>query len=109
MNPGCRSSQISQTGRLRQPPIPNLQGPLVPGCVALVGLGIMNSLQDVKKLVTPQRVFIPNGDNLATYNRQFQSYKDIYKMNRMCTGGLIQCSFKNGKYKFQNTSEWYLQ
>ncbi len=61
---------------------PRLAGALGAGICALVGLGIMNSLQDVKKLVTPQRIFIPNEDNSTIYNRQFQSYKDIYKINK---------------------------
>ena len=61
---------------------PKLAGALGAGMCALVGLGIMNSLQDVKKLVTAQRVYIPNEDNSAIYNRQFQSYKDIYKINK---------------------------
>jgi xylulokinase len=61
---------------------PKLAGAFGAGMCALVGLGIMNSLQDVKTLVTPQRVFIPNVDNSAIYNRQFQSYKDIYKINK---------------------------
>jgi xylulokinase len=61
---------------------PKLAGALGAGMCALVGLGIMDSLQDVKKLVTPQRVFIPNNNNSVIYNRQFQSYKDIYKLNK---------------------------
>jgi xylulokinase len=61
---------------------PRLAGALGAGMCALVGLGIMNSLQDVKKLVIPQHVYIPNVVNSAIYNRQFQSYKDIYKMNK---------------------------
>ncbi len=61
---------------------PKLAGALGAGMCALVGLGIMNSLQDVKKLVTPQRIFIPNSHNSVLYNRQFKSYKDIYKMNK---------------------------
>ena len=61
---------------------PKLAGALGAGMCALVGLGIMNSLQDVKKLVIPLRVFLPNTNNSAIYNRHFQSYKDIYKMNK---------------------------
>jgi xylulokinase len=61
---------------------PKLAGALGAGMCALVGLGIMNSLQDVKKLVIPQRVFVPNTNNSAIYNKQFKSYKDIYRMNK---------------------------
>jgi xylulokinase len=59
-----------------------LAGELGAGICALVGLGIMSSLQDVKKLVTPQRVLIPDTNNSAIYNKQFKSYKDIYRMNK---------------------------
>ena len=61
---------------------PKLAGALGAGMCALVGLGIMNSLQDVKKLVTPQRIFVPNNENSVIYNRHFQSYKEIYRMNK---------------------------
>jgi xylulokinase len=61
---------------------PKLAGALGAGICALVGLGKMKSLQDVKKLVTPLRIYIPNIDNSVLYNRQFQSYKEIYKTNK---------------------------
>jgi len=61
---------------------PKLAGALGAGMCALVGLGIMDNLQDVKKLVTPLKVFIPNNDNAVIYNRQFKSYKDIYRLNK---------------------------
>jgi xylulokinase len=61
---------------------PKLAGALGAGMCALVGLGVMESLQDVKKLVTPQRIFIPNSNNSVIYNKHFQSYKEIYKMNK---------------------------
>jgi xylulokinase len=61
---------------------PKLAGALGAGMCALVGLGIMTSLQDVKKLVMAQHVFVPNTNNAVVYNKQFKSYKEIYRMNK---------------------------
>jgi len=59
--------------------------------VAAVGLGIIDKIGEVKKLVPASHQYIPNQDNVEIYNRNFKVFKALYRKNR--------ANFKSLNYK----------
>ncbi len=50
-------------------------------CIA-VGLGEIEKLSDVKKLIPPKKTFKPNASNKEVYDRNFRVFKNLYKSNK---------------------------
>lgn len=50
--------------------------------VAAVGLGLIPSLADVKKLIKVERVYEPNMNNHQVYNKSFAVFKELYRSNK---------------------------
>jgi xylulokinase len=61
---------------------PKMAGALGAAMCAFVGLRILDTFQEVKKLVIPHRVFSPNPEHSTIYDRLFLLYKGIYKKNK---------------------------
>ena len=47
-----------------------------------VGLGIIGSLDDVKKFIPAKKTFMPNTENKAIYDKNFEVFKTLYKSNK---------------------------
>lgn len=50
-------------------------------CIA-VGMGLVNSMKDVKKLIPVKTTYHPNTANRAAYERNFKVFKNLYKCNK---------------------------
>ncbi|MGN0567162.1 MAG: FGGY-family carbohydrate kinase [Acutalibacteraceae bacterium] len=50
--------------------------------VSAVGLGMIDSLLDAKKLIPARKTFIPNPANKAVYDKNFEVYRRLYKSNK---------------------------
>jgi len=61
---------------------PKLAGSIGAAMCAFIGLGILNGFDEVKKIVKPVKVFIPNPENAGKYSHYFNLYKGIYKKNK---------------------------
>ncbi|MGB9673995.1 MAG: xylulokinase [Anaerolineales bacterium] len=48
------------------------------GFIAMVGLGILNSIEDVKKIVPVAHVVLPQKENQPIYNELFAHFKELY-------------------------------
>lgn len=46
-----------------------------------VGLGIINDIEDTKKLIPVHRTFIPNQKNVSVYNSYFPIFQSLYSNN----------------------------
>ncbi|HZK71359.1 MAG TPA: FGGY-family carbohydrate kinase, partial [Clostridia bacterium] len=58
--------------------------------VMAVGLGIINDIEDAKKLIPIHRTFTPNQKNVAIYNRYFPIFQSLYNNNKNAFKGLHQ-------------------
>ena len=47
-----------------------------------VGLGLIDSLDDVKEFIPAKDTYYPNPDNKAIYDRNFEVFKELYKSNK---------------------------
>jgi xylulokinase len=61
---------------------PKLAGSIGAAMCAFVGLGILNGFDEVKKIVKPVKIFVPNPENAGKYTQYFSLYKGIYKKNK---------------------------
>lgn len=52
--------------------------------VVSVGLGIIESMSEAKKLVPASKTFRPNFANKSKYDKNFEAYKLLYKSNKRC-------------------------
>ena len=54
------------------------------GAAALVavGLGEIDSIEDVRDMISVEKSFKPNAENAAVYNDIFKTFKNLYKNNR---------------------------
>jgi xylulokinase len=50
-------------------------------CIA-VGMGVIPTMKDVKKLIPAKTVYHPNKANKAVYDRNFTVYKNLYSCNK---------------------------
>ena len=50
-------------------------------CIA-AGMGLVNSMKDVKKLIPVKTTYHPNTSNRAAYERNFKVFKNLYKCNK---------------------------
>lgn len=50
--------------------------------IMAVGLGIINDVDEAKKLVPAKKVFRPSSENKAIYDRNYAVYKTLYKNNK---------------------------
>jgi xylulokinase len=50
-------------------------------CIA-VGMGLIPTMKDVKKLIPAKVVYKPNKENKAVYDRNFAVFKNLYKDNK---------------------------
>ena len=50
--------------------------------VSSVGLGLIDSMLDAKKLIPARKTFIPNPENKAVYDKNYEVYKRLYKCNK---------------------------
>lgn len=50
--------------------------------IMAVGLGIINEVDEAKKLVPAKKVFRPSSENKAVYDRNFSVYKTLYSNNK---------------------------
>ena len=48
----------------------------------VVGMGILPSIKDVKKLIPAKVTYRPNPANKAVYDRNFEVFKNLYKSNK---------------------------
>jgi len=61
---------------------PQNAGSVGAAAVMAVGLGLLPDLEGVGTLVPPERVFRPNGDAQAVYERSFAVFRRLYRANR---------------------------
>ncbi|MBQ1545363.1 MAG: FGGY-family carbohydrate kinase [Clostridia bacterium] len=47
-----------------------------------VGIGLINSLDDVKSFIPADRKYTPNPDHKATYDKNFEVFKKMYSTNK---------------------------
>ena len=47
-----------------------------------VGLGMIESVSDAKKLIPASKVFKPNAENREVYDRNYEVYKTLYANNK---------------------------
>ena len=51
-------------------------------CCIAVGMGIISSMKDVKKLIPIKTTYHPNKANKAVYDRNFKVFQSLYKCNK---------------------------
>lgn len=51
-------------------------------CCIAVGMGIISSMKDVKKLIPVKTTYHPNKANKAVYDRNFTVFQNLYKCNK---------------------------
>ena len=61
---------------------PQNAGSVGAAAVMAVGLGLLPDLEGVGALIPPERVFRPNGDARAVYERSFAVFRRLYRANR---------------------------
>ncbi len=61
---------------------PQNAGSVGAAAVMAVGLGLLPDLGGVGTLIPPERVFRPNGDAQAVYERSFAVFRRLYRANR---------------------------
>lgn len=61
---------------------PQNAGSVGAAAVMAVGLGLLPDLEGVGALIPPERVFRPNGDAQAVYERSFAVFRRLYRANR---------------------------
>ncbi len=61
---------------------PQNAGSVGAAAVMAVGLGLLPDLEGVGTLIPPERVFRPNGDAQAVYERSFAVFRRLYRANR---------------------------
>ena len=50
--------------------------------IVAVGLGMIDSVSEAKKLIPAEKTYIPNPEVKALYDKQFAVYKNLYKANK---------------------------
>ena len=50
--------------------------------IMAVGLGIIDDVSHAKRLIPAKKTFIPNSENKAVYDRNYEVYKTLYKNNK---------------------------
>ena len=63
-------------------PSPQNVGAVGAAVIVAVGLGIISSIDDAGKLIKADKIFKPNHENMAVYDKNFKAYKEIYKSNK---------------------------
>ena len=61
---------------------PQNAGSVGAAAVMAVGLGLLPDLEGVGALIPPERVFRPNGDARAVYEKSFAVFQRLYRANR---------------------------
>ena len=61
---------------------PQNAGSVGAAAVMAVGLGLLPDLEGVGALIPPERVFRPNGDARAVYEKSFAVFRRLYRANR---------------------------
>lgn len=61
---------------------PQNAGSVGAAAVMAVGLGLLPDLEGVGTLIPPERVFRPNGDAQAVYERSFAVFRRLFRANR---------------------------
>ena len=61
---------------------PQNAGSVGAAAVMAVGLGLLPDLEGVGTLIPPERVFRPNGDARAVYEKRFAVFRRLYRANR---------------------------
>ncbi|MCR5150524.1 MAG: FGGY-family carbohydrate kinase [Clostridiales bacterium] len=61
---------------------PQNAGAVGAAVIAAVGLGVIGSVGEAKKLIPAKKVFKPNSANRAVYDRNYAVYKTLYKNNK---------------------------
>lgn len=56
--------------------------------IMAVGLGIINDVSHAKRLIPAKKTFIPNEENKAVYDRNYEVYKTLYKNNKKAFAAL---------------------
>ena len=85
---GARSDVICQmladiTGkRIETVDQPQNAGSMGAAAVMAVGMGIIPSLQSVQTFIPVTKVFEPNGENSAVYDRCYATFRKLYPSNR---------------------------
>ncbi|MBR6786083.1 MAG: carbohydrate kinase, partial [Clostridia bacterium] len=50
--------------------------------IMAVGLGMIESVADAKKLIPASKIFKPNASNKDVYDRNYEVYKTLYANNK---------------------------
>ena len=58
--------------------------------IIAVGLGLIDDIEDAKKLIPAKDKFIPNQSNARIYNEYFAVFKSLYKNNAKAFQALNQ-------------------
>lgn len=53
-----------------------------------VGLGVIDSIDDVKNFIPADKTYVPNPENKKVYDRNFKVFKSLYKNNKQAFGAL---------------------
>ncbi|MBQ8028945.1 MAG: FGGY-family carbohydrate kinase [Clostridia bacterium] len=71
------------TGRIVETvPSPQNVGAVGAAVVVAAGLGLIAGVEEAGKLIKADKVFKPNKENKAVYDRNFAAYKELYKSNK---------------------------
>ena len=74
---------MKETNKLRGYALPVITGVAVgAAAVVAVGLGIIDSLDDLKKFIPAVKTFAPRAELKPVYDRNFEVFKSLYKCNK---------------------------
>ena len=61
---------------------PQNAGSVGAAVLVAVGLGVIGSIEECKKLIPAEKTFVPNPKNKAVYDKSFDIYKRLYSSNK---------------------------
>ncbi len=71
------------TGRnVETVPSPQNVGAVGAAAIMGVGLGVISSIDRVKDFIPANKTYVPNPDNRAVYDRNYEVFKSLYKNNK---------------------------
>ncbi len=61
---------------------PQNVGSVGAAAIMAVGLGVVDTMEDIAGLIPAEKIFYPRDKHKDVYDRQFEVFKDLYRMNK---------------------------
>lgn len=61
---------------------PQERGAIGAAFCAMIGMGLYREFEEIKNLIAPKRIFIPNPENRKIYDFMYENYKYLYKYSK---------------------------